>query len=110
MCFVCVLSQIVGLTASVGVGRGGSVVGAVNHIQELCARLDCTLHTVQKEKEALNRYLKDHKKRTQDMYFIFNFSIGTARCYFLFVLCEYRSYRVPFDAFSRCIFDQAENG
>ena len=56
--------QIVGLTASVGVGRGASVMGAVKHIQELCAKLDCTLHTVQREKEALNRYLKDHKKRT----------------------------------------------
>ena len=53
--------QIVGLTASVGIGqlkKSKPLDGAVKHIQRLCANLDCTLHTNVEQRAAIEKYAK----------------------------------------------------
>ena len=52
MCFW--VQQVVGLTASVGVGKAKDVKGAVDHILKLCANLDAgKLCTVQEHRPEL---------------------------------------------------------
>ncbi|XP_041368222.1 antiviral innate immune response receptor RIG-I-like isoform X2 [Gigantopelta aegis] len=73
------LPQIVGLTASVGVGKASSLEGAVTHIKSLCANLDAeTVVTVEKNAESLARFAKVTdvdvqrcNKRTEDKFYNF---------------------------------------
>ncbi|MGH0168454.1 UNVERIFIED_CONTAM: hypothetical protein FKN15_054721 [Acipenser sinensis] len=52
------LPQIVGLTASVGVGKSKNVDGALEHIYQLCANLDThTLSTVTKHLNELRKFV-----------------------------------------------------
>ncbi|XP_048249285.1 antiviral innate immune response receptor RIG-I-like [Haliotis rufescens] len=54
------LPQIVGLTASVGVGKAKSIPGAMDHIQKLCANLDAFggVSTVRKTQEDLAKHAR----------------------------------------------------
>ncbi|XP_060695436.1 antiviral innate immune response receptor RIG-I-like isoform X2 [Hemiscyllium ocellatum] len=60
------LPQIVGLTASLGVGDASSLNDAVNYILQICANLDAeSLSTVQKNVAELNKYVFVPKKYTR---------------------------------------------
>ena len=51
------LPQIVGMTASIGVGSGKSIAGAVDHVIKICSHLDTKiLVTVKDNKDELERY------------------------------------------------------
>jgi len=50
--------QVIGLTASVGVGKSKSMKQAVNHVLMLCANLDCQdISTVTENISELNRHV-----------------------------------------------------
>ena len=49
--------QVIGLTASVGVGKNSTVYGAREHILKLCANLNCKIVQVKRETESLNKYV-----------------------------------------------------
>uniref|UniRef100_S4RZM1 RNA helicase n=1 Tax=Petromyzon marinus TaxID=7757 RepID=S4RZM1_PETMA len=52
------LSQIVGLTASVGVGENKSLQGAIDHVLMLCANMDsCVISTVQRNLSELAQFV-----------------------------------------------------
>jgi len=49
--------QVIGLTASVGVGKAKSMQQAVDHVLTLCANLDCQdISTVRDNIDELNRH------------------------------------------------------
>ncbi|XP_067839659.1 antiviral innate immune response receptor RIG-I-like isoform X3 [Heptranchias perlo] len=68
------LPQIIGLTASVGVGDAKTVRDTVNYIIQICANLDAeTISTVKKNEEELAKYvfvsqkhIREAAKRTKD--------------------------------------------
>lgn len=50
--------QIVGLTASLGVGHASTTAGAVKHIEKVCANLDSTeICVVKRNIEELREYV-----------------------------------------------------
>ena len=49
--------QIVGLTASVGVGKTNNKDRAIEHILKICANLDSRLKTVERQKESLDQHV-----------------------------------------------------
>ena len=52
------LIQVIGLTASVGVGKANSMKQAVDHVLTLCANLDCqVISTVIDNIAELNRHV-----------------------------------------------------
>ena len=59
--------QIVGLTASSGIGRSMQEEAIHAYILKLCARLDSTLHIVTKETESLKEHMKTQNKSTQSI-------------------------------------------
>ncbi|XP_048382375.2 probable ATP-dependent RNA helicase DDX58 [Stegostoma tigrinum] len=60
------LPQIVGLTASLGVGDASTLNDAVNYILQICANLDAeSISTVQKNVAELNKYVFVPKKHTR---------------------------------------------
>jgi len=62
-CIVLCLMQVIGLTASVGVGKAKSMQQAVDHVLSLCANLDCRdISTVSDSVAELNRHVnKPHE-------------------------------------------------
>ena len=52
-------SQLVGLTASVGVGKADSIEKTEAHIITLCASLDSQIVTVTKHTEELKKYVNN---------------------------------------------------
>lgn len=52
--------KIVGLTASPGVGKGGKLETALEHLRQLCISLDVQMIcTVKTHKEELERYVSE---------------------------------------------------
>ena len=56
--------QVIGLTASVGVGKASTTYGAKDHIMKLCANLDSVVVQVKREKETLDKFVN---KPTESM-------------------------------------------
>lgn len=58
------LPQIIGLTASLGVGKARNKDEAQEHILQLCANLDCSvIVTVEKYKEDLKGWFLSHMQK-----------------------------------------------
>lgn len=58
--------QIVGLTASIGVGRSSDEKGALEHLIRICALLDVkVLSTVVKNREELEKYITSVQESKQ---------------------------------------------
>ena len=57
-CVVLCLIQVIGLTASVGVGKAKSMKQAVDHVLTVCANLDCQdISTVSENIDVLNEHV-----------------------------------------------------
>ena len=69
----CHLPQIIGLTASLGVGaRGTSVDAALDHILRLAANLNChALSVVHEQKDDLNHFVPRPEDGKQMLFFIY---------------------------------------
>ncbi|XP_078070164.1 antiviral innate immune response receptor RIG-I-like isoform X2 [Mustelus asterias] len=63
----CILPQIVGLTASLGVGDACSVNDAMSYIVQVCANLNAeAISTVERNKEELDKYVFVSAKHTRE--------------------------------------------
>lgn len=57
-CMCVLLSQVVGFTASLGVGQAKSLDGAVDHVLQVCANHDALIvQSVQREIDDLNMFV-----------------------------------------------------
>ncbi|CAJ0601549.1 unnamed protein product [Cylicocyclus nassatus] len=79
------LPQVIGLTASLGVGGASNEADAVNHVVRLCASLDCVaISTVRINNEELRKY----SPIVADEIILREDEVGHSRAIFVDILCD----------------------
>jgi len=76
--------QVIGLTASVGVGKAKSMEQAVDHVLTLCANLDCQdISTVSDNIGELNRHVNKPNEGAIVVDLLLKYSVSVATSSFL---------------------------